>query len=448
MPLAPVRFSTITVCPSTSPSLMPTRRATRSSAGAGRKRHHHGDRPCRPGLRDGRAQSATNGEQACDGNSKGASRKHRFPQFPSQNPARHCGMNGVGVPAQELPGFRFCAVRNTIAPCHLPPTPRHARQLFQRPVTTGPSPRSSPCSTCRSRTCCTARRGSIGGISKAQRRADLARCSRSRPAAARRTAPTVRRARSYETGVTRRKADGARRGARRSAARSRRRQPLLHGRGLALAEGPRSRRRSAPWSRASRRSGSRPAPRSACSPTARRGELKDAGPRLLQSQPRHLAGVLRRDHHHADLPGSPRHARPRARGRHPRLLRRHRRHGRDAARTASACCTTLANLPAHPESVPINLLVRVAGTPLGDEPALDPLEFVRTIAVARILMPRSMVRLSAGREDDERGDAGAVFLRRRQFDLLRGEASDDANPARNRDQALMDRLGLSAMDPT
>jgi biotin synthase len=59
---------------------------------------------------------------------------------------------------------------------------------------------------------------------------------------------------------------------------------------------------------------------------------------------------------------------------------------------------TLATLPRHPESVPINMLVRVAGTPLASTPQLDPLEFVRTIAVARITMPASRVRLSAGRE--------------------------------------------------
>ena len=59
----------------------------------------------------------------------------------------------------------------------------------------------------------------------------------------------------------------------------------------------------------------------------------------------------------------------------------------------------LANLPRHPESVPVNMLVRVQGTPLADEPDLDPFEFIRTIAVARILMPASHVRLSAGREE-------------------------------------------------
>jgi biotin synthase len=59
----------------------------------------------------------------------------------------------------------------------------------------------------------------------------------------------------------------------------------------------------------------------------------------------------------------------------------------------------LANLPVPPESVPINLLVQVDGTPLEDSPRLDPFEFVRTVAVARIIMPESRVRLSAGREE-------------------------------------------------
>ena len=59
----------------------------------------------------------------------------------------------------------------------------------------------------------------------------------------------------------------------------------------------------------------------------------------------------------------------------------------------------LANLPVHPESVPINMLVKVAGTPMANEADLDPFEFIRTIAVARLMMPKSYVRLSAGRED-------------------------------------------------
>src|SRR5206468_2335032 len=69
-----------------------------------------------------------------------------------------------------------------------------------------------------------------------------------------------------------------------------------------------------------------------------------------------------------------------------------------------------ANLPVHPESVPINMLVRVEGTPLAGEGRLDPLEFVRTIAVARITMPRSVVRLSAGREDMSEETQALCFL--------------------------------------
>jgi len=71
---------------------------------------------------------------------------------------------------------------------------------------------------------------------------------------------------------------------------------------------------------------------------------------------------------------------------------------------------TLASLPEHPESVPINMLVQVEGTPLMGEQKLDPLEFVRTIAVARITMPKSVVRLSAGREDMSEETQALCFL--------------------------------------
>ncbi len=102
----------------------------------------------------------------------------------------------------------------------------------------------------------------------------------------------------------------------------------------------------------------------------------------------------------------------------------------------------LVNLPQHPESVPINLLVRVEGTPLADQAPLDPLDFVRTIAVARILMPRSRVRLSAGRTEmsDELqalcffAGANSVFYGER---LLTTE-----NPDQHHDRQLFERLGL------
>ena len=84
--------------------------------------------------------------------------------------------------------------------------------------------------------------------------------------------------------------------------------------------------------------------------------------------------------------------------RHQGVLRRHRRHGRKPQGPGRAA-VQLANLPEHPESVPINNLVRVEGTPLHGAEELSPLELARCIAVARILMPRAVVRLSAGRTD-------------------------------------------------
>ncbi|HML06961.1 MAG TPA: biotin synthase BioB [Xanthobacteraceae bacterium] len=108
---------------------------------------------------------------------------------------------------------------------------------------------------------------------------------------------------------------------------------------------------------------------------------------------------------------------------------------------------TLASLPAHPESVPINMLVRVAGTPLASEPSLDPIEFVRTIAVARIAMPRSVVRLSAGREEMSEETQALCFLAGANSIFYGPKLLTTPNPERGRDQALMDRLGLSPMQP-
>jgi len=109
---------------------------------------------------------------------------------------------------------------------------------------------------------------------------------------------------------------------------------------------------------------------------------------------------------------------------------------------------TLASLPAHPESVPINMLVRVAGTPLAEKPRLDPIEFVRTIAVARITMPRSVVRLSAGREDMSEETQALCFLAGANSIFYGPKLLTTPNPERGRDAALMDRLDLSPMAPT
>jgi biotin synthase len=106
---------------------------------------------------------------------------------------------------------------------------------------------------------------------------------------------------------------------------------------------------------------------------------------------------------------------------------------------------TLANLPEHPESVPINLLVRVEGTPLAQEAALDPFEFVRTIAVARICMPRSVVRLSAGREDMSEETQALCFLAGANSIFYGPKLLTTPNPAADRDRQLMHKLGLRPM---
>jgi biotin synthase len=106
----------------------------------------------------------------------------------------------------------------------------------------------------------------------------------------------------------------------------------------------------------------------------------------------------------------------------------------------------LASLPAHPESVPINMLVRVAGTPLAEVPRLDPFEFVRTIAVARIAMPRSVVRLSAGREDMREEAQALCFLAGANSIFYGPRLLTTGNPERDRDRELMEKLGLSPME--
>jgi biotin synthase len=110
--------------------------------------------------------------------------------------------------------------------------------------------------------------------------------------------------------------------------------------------------------------------------------------------------------------------------------------------------TTLASLPVHPESVPINMLVKVAGTPLAAQSALDGIEFVRTIAAARIAMPRSVVRLSAGREDMSEETQALCFLAGANSIFYGPKLLTTPNPGRDRDRELMARLGLSPMEPS
>lgn len=102
---------------------------------------------------------------------------------------------------------------------------------------------------------------------------------------------------------------------------------------------------------------------------------------------------------------------------------------------------TLATLAPHPESVPINALVPVEGTPLGDRPLIDPLEFVRMIACARILMPTSQVRLSAGRLSFSDEAQALAFLAGANSIFTGDKLLTTPNPTSDRDHALLERLG-------
>jgi biotin synthase len=103
----------------------------------------------------------------------------------------------------------------------------------------------------------------------------------------------------------------------------------------------------------------------------------------------------------------------------------------------------LANLPRHPESVPINMLVQVEGTPLHGSEELDVLEFVRSIAVARILMPKSYVRLSAGRTGMSDETQALCFLAGANSIFYGERLLTTDNPGADHDQALFDRLGIN-----
>ena len=103
----------------------------------------------------------------------------------------------------------------------------------------------------------------------------------------------------------------------------------------------------------------------------------------------------------------------------------------------------LANLPHHPESVPINMLVQVEGTPLHGTDELDPLEFVRSIAVARILMPMSHVRLSAGRTDMSDETQALCFLAGANSIFYGERLLTTDNPAADHDLELFRRLGIN-----
>ena len=102
----------------------------------------------------------------------------------------------------------------------------------------------------------------------------------------------------------------------------------------------------------------------------------------------------------------------------------------------------LANLPEHPESVPINMLVKVKGTPLAEEKDVDPFDFIRTLAVARIMMPKSHVRLSAGREQMNEQMQALAFMAGANSIFYGEKLLTTKNPQAEKDMQLFARLGI------
>jgi biotin synthase len=117
----------------------------------------------------------------------------------------------------------------------------------------------------------------------------------------------------------------------------------------------------------------------------------------------------------------------------------------ESRRARAALIAQLANMNPYPESVPINNLVQVEGTPLHGTAELDPFEFVRTVACARITMPKAMVRLSAGRQDMSDAIQALCFLAGANSIFYGEKLLTTGNPDTVRDAALFARLGISAM---
>jgi biotin synthase len=107
---------------------------------------------------------------------------------------------------------------------------------------------------------------------------------------------------------------------------------------------------------------------------------------------------------------------------------------------------TLSNLPIHPESVPINALVRIEGTPLENQPKVDIWDMVRMIATARILMPRSMVRLSAGRSEMNLSDQALCFMAGANSIFAGDKLLTTPNPTFEEDNKMFNILGLTARE--
>lgn len=117
----------------------------------------------------------------------------------------------------------------------------------------------------------------------------------------------------------------------------------------------------------------------------------------------------------------------------------------ESRRERAGLIAQLAGLNPYPDSVPINNLVRVEGTPLADVPPIDDFEFVRTVAVARITMPKAVLRLSAGRTEMNDTMQALCFMAGANSIFYGDELLTTANPQQEKDRALMARLGLKVM---
>jgi biotin synthase len=117
----------------------------------------------------------------------------------------------------------------------------------------------------------------------------------------------------------------------------------------------------------------------------------------------------------------------------------------EAAEDRAGLIHALCTLPVHPESVPINMLVQVEGTPVSQGQTPDAFEFVRTIAVARLTMPKSVVRLSAGRENMNEEAQALCFFAGANSIFYGPKLLTTANPKQDQDRALMAKLGMRPM---
>ncbi|MBP2701799.1 biotin synthase BioB [Photobacterium lucens] len=116
----------------------------------------------------------------------------------------------------------------------------------------------------------------------------------------------------------------------------------------------------------------------------------------------------------------------------------------ESSRDRAGLLVELANLPVHPESVPINMLVKVKGTPLESAEDVDPFDFIRIVAVARIIMPKSAVRLSAGREDMNEQMQALCFMAGANSVFYGCKLLTTPNPGENKDMQLFAKLGINS----